>query len=281
VIAALCEAWPDLRIEVRVIRTEGDRRLDVTPDKLGKGAFVKEIEAALLAGEIDLAVHSCKDLPTDMVPELTLAAVPQRADPRDVLVSREGLVLEKLPRGAVVGTSSSRRRAQLLMQRPDLEVRDIRGNVDTRLRKLRGGQYDAVVLAAAGLARMGWLEQATQVLEPEVMLPAPGQGALAVQVRADDEATRHLVAAINHPPTHAAVLAERAFLQRLGGGCRVPIAAYARIRGGRLVLHGLVAAPDGVVSVRGRQEGPPEEAEEVGRALAEELLEQGAEVLVE
>lgn len=281
VIAALREAWPDLQIEVQVIRTEGDRRLEVTPEKLGKGAFVKEIELALLRGEIDLAVHSCKDLPTDTVPELVLAAVPQRADPRDVLVSRGGLSLEQLPRGAVVGTSSSRRRAQLLMQRPDLEVRDIRGNVDTRLRKLREGQYDAVVLAAAGLARMGWLDQATEVLDPDVMLPAPGQGALAVQVRTDDETTRRLVAAIDHPPSHAAVLAERAFLRRLGGGCRVPIAAYAWVENGRLVLHGLVATPDGVVYMRGRREGTPEEAEAVGTALAEELLTQGAEALLE
>ncbi|MFQ5857540.1 MAG: hydroxymethylbilane synthase, partial [Anaerolineae bacterium] len=232
---------------------------------------------ALLDGEIDLAVHSCKDLPTDPVPGLTLAAFPRRADPRDTLVSRDGLRLAQLPAGAVVGTSSARRRAQLLRQRPDLQVADIRGNVDTRLRKLRGGQYDAVILAAAGLDRLGWLDRAIEVLEPEVMLPAPGQGALAIQAREDDDATLALLEPLNDAATQAVVTAERAFLRALGGGCRVPIAAHAQVEDGWLVLHGLVASDDGLEHVQSRMEGPVAESAAIGMRLADQL--QGTGIL--
>jgi hydroxymethylbilane synthase len=275
VMSALRAQWPELEIVTKTIKTEGDRKLDVSTVQLGKGAFVKEIEIALLNGEIDLAVHSCKDLPTDPVPGLTLAAFPQRADPRDTLISRDGRRLAELPAGAVVGTSSSRRKAQLLIHRPDLHIADIRGNVDTRLRKLQGDQYDAVILAAAGLNRLGLLYRATEILDPHVMLPAPAQGALAVQARADDNATLALLEPLNDPPTQAAVTAERAFLRALGGGCRVPIAAYARVEDGWLVLRGLIATDDGSEHVRGQIEGPVAEAVGLGAKLAEQLKENG------
>jgi hydroxymethylbilane synthase len=275
VLAALRARWSGLPIETKVIKTEGDRKLDVSVNELGKGAFVKEIEVALLNGEIDLAVHSCKDLPTDAVPGLTLAAFPQRANPFDVLVSQGGRKLAELPAGALIGTSSRRRKAQLLMHRPDLRIADIRGNVDTRLRKLDAGQYDAVILAAAGLERLGWLHRATEILEPEVMLPAPAQGALAVQAREDDDMTLSLLVPLNDTATQAAVTAERAFLRALGGGCRVPIAAYAQAEAGRLTLHGLVAADDGSRHVRGQLEGPMAESVEIGVRLAEQLRNKG------
>ncbi len=281
VASALRRHWPDLEIQTKIIKTEGDRQLDVSTVKLGKGAFVKEIEIALLNGEIDLAVHSCKDLPTDPVPGLTLAAFPQRADPRDTLVSRTGRHLTETETGAIIGTGSSRRKAQLLIQRPDLDVRDIRGNVETRLRKMCEGQYDAVVLAAAGLDRMGWLDRATEVFEPDVVLPAPAQGALAIQAREDDEQTLGLLKPLDDPATHAAVTAERAFLRALGGGCRVPIAAYAQAEGGRLTLHGLVAAEDGSEHVRGDLDGAAEEAAAIGERLAQQLLAEGADELLE
>ncbi|MBS1252014.1 MAG: Porphobilinogen deaminase [Anaerolineales bacterium] len=281
VVSALRSQWPDIEIQTKIIKTEGDRKLDVSTVKLSKGAFVKEIEVALLNGEIDLAIHSCKDLPTDPVPGLTLAAFPQRADPRDTLVSREGRHLTELQPGAIIGTGSSRRKAQLLIRRPDLQVEDIRGNVETRLRKMREGQYDAVVLAAAGLDRMGWLDQAAAIFEPKVMLPAPAQGALAIQAREDDETTLARLDPLNDAATHAAVTAERAFLRALGGGCRVPIAAFARIDGGWLTLHGLVADEDGSEHVRGDLDGAIEEAAEVGGELAKQLLAEGADELLE
>lgn len=271
IVSALRAQWPALEIATKIIKTEGDRKLDVAAAQLGKGAFVKEIEFALLNGEIDLAVHSCKDVPTDPVPGLTLAAFPRRANPRDALVSRDGLALAELPAGAVIGTSSSRRRAQLLIHRPDLRVAEIRGNVDTRLRKLHDGQYDAVILAAAGLHRLGLLHRATEILDPDVMLPAPAQGALAIQARADDDATLALLQPLNDPATQAAVTAERDFLRALGGGCRVPIAAYASAEDGRLVLRGLIATDDGSEHVRGQIEGPVAEAVGLGAKLAAEL----------
>lgn len=276
VVSALQAQWPELDITTKIIKTVGDRKLDVTTVKLGKGAFVKELETALLDGEIDLAVHSCKDLPTDPVPGLALAAFPRRADPRDTLVSRDGQRLAELPAGATIGTSSSRRRAQLLIRRPDLRVADIRGNVDTRLRKLRDGQYDAVILAAAGLHRLGWLHRATEILDTDVMLPAPAQGALAVQVREDDRGVRALLEPLNDVATQATVTAERALLRGLGGGCHVPIAAYARVEDGWLVLRGLVATADGSEHVRGRLAGKMAESADLGARLAEQLLDEGA-----
>jgi len=299
---ALRAAHPGLEVELRVITTRGDRILDVALSAVGdKGLFVKELEQALLAGEVDFCVHSCKDLPS-IVPEgLTLAAFPARVDPRDMLVLRAGTsgdtgaaaatgaaTLEALPHGAVVGTSSLRRACQIRALRPDLELRDVRGNVDTRLRKLAEGQYDALVLASAGLERLGLFDAhgrlhsdgATFVaapVPPETMLPAVAQGILAIECRADDAGTLALLAPLDHEPSRAAALAERAFLRRLEGGCQVPIAAYATTDApDRLWLRGLVGSLDGATVVRGERSGPIAAAESLGTALAEALLEQGA-----
>lgn len=280
IAAQLRAAWPDLDVMVRIITTEGDRKLDVATTRLGKGAFVKEIELALLECEIDVAVHSCKDLPTESVPGLMLAAFPRRADVRDTLVSRTGERLAELPAGAVVGTGSNRRRAQLLMSRPDLQVADIRGNVETRLRKIMEGQYDAVLLAAAGLDRLGWLDRATEILSPDVMLPAPAQGALAVQTRTDNLSLLSLLEPLNDAATRAAVTAERAFLAGLGGGCRIPIGAHARLSASRLILDGIVAAPDGTAHVRRRIEGNPTASGDLGARLAEQMIQLGANELL-
>jgi hydroxymethylbilane synthase len=229
VVEALRKAHPSARFETITIHTEGDRSTAALSELGGRGVFVIEIERALLAREIDIAVHSLKDLPADETPRLTIAAVYEREDPRDVLVSRAGVPLDRLPAGAVIGTGSPRRAAQVMAARPDLRIADIRGNVDTRLRKVEDGEYDATVLAAAGLSRLGWLDRATQIFETNQMLPAVGQGALAVQTRADDAAAVAAVGALDHAATRAAVTAERAFERRLGGGCHAAIAAYAVI----------------------------------------------------
>jgi hydroxymethylbilane synthase len=280
VAAQLRAAWPNLDVVVRVIKTEGDRKLHVATTRLGKGAFVKEIELALLEREIDVAVHSCKDLPTESVPGLMLAAFPRRADARDTLVSRTGEQLAQLPTGAVVGTGSNRRRAQLLIMRPDLKVADIRGNVETRLRKMMQGYYDAVVLAAAGLERLGLLKRATEVLSPDIMLPAPAQGALAVQTRSGDASLSSLLEPLDDAATHAAVTAERAFLAGLGGGCRIPIGAHAQLLTSSLILDGIVAAPDGTTHVRRRIEGDPAASSDLGDKLAEQMIQLGADELL-
>lgn len=294
--AQLRAAHPGLAVELQIISTKGDRVLDVALSAVGdKGLFVKELEQALLDGSVDLCVHSCKDLPSQLPDGLTLAAFPERADPRDMLVLplREGATpgLDGLPAGAVVGTSSLRRACQLRALRPDLDLRDVRGNVDTRLRKLAEGQYDALVLAAAGLDRLG-LVGAGDTLESdgarfvawripaELMLPAVAQGILAVECRADDASTRALLAALDHGPSRAAALAERGLLRRLEGGCQVPIAAYATHGAQGLALRGLVGSLDGATIVRAERAGGPDEAEALGTALAEELLAQGAEAIL-
>jgi hydroxymethylbilane synthase len=282
VAAGLRAAWPDLPTEIKLYTTRGDRELDrPLPEIGGKGLFTAEIEAALRAGDIDLAVHSLKDLPIAESTGLAIGAVLERADVHDVLVSRHGLPLAELPSHPRVGTSSPRRAAQILAARPDAQVLPIRGNVDTRLRKAAGDDYDAVVLAAAGLARLGLEEHITQRLPLEVMLPAPGQGALAVQCRADDDAILALLHPLHHPATWAAVTAERAFLEGLGGGCAVPVAAYAAYEGSGLELRGLVASLDGrqVVCVAGR--GLPEAPYHLGQRLAQEALAQGASRMLE
>jgi len=257
--------------------------------------FVAELEHALLTGDIDIAVHSLKDMPSNATDGLAVAAVTQREDVRDVLVSRGGLTLADLPDGAVVGTGSPRRAAQLLAARPDLRIADIRGNVDTRIRKVEDGRYDAAVLAAAGLARLGWLDRASEVLPTEVMLPAVGQGALALQVRADDTEATELVSAADHPASHRATAAERAFEARLGGGCQAAIAALGEVTrsvilspsaalrvnsakdlGASIRLRGLVGEPSGGRLLRGEVEGSVQEAESLGVRLAELLLSQGA-----
>ena len=276
VIDRLRGLHPDVEFVEKIIKTSGDR------GQIKEiGAFVKELEEALKRGEIDLAVHSLKDLPTQQPEGLVIAAVPERADPRDALVARDGLVLRELSEGARVGTGSPRRRAQLLALRRDLEVVPIRGNVDSRLKKLDRGEVDALVLAKAGLERLGLAERVAEELSTGVMLPAVGQGALAVEVRADDAFALEIARALDHRGARAGVEAERAFLEALGGGCRVPIAAYGRVEGEKLVLDGLVADPDGRRVLRGRVEGSVEEAGELGRKLAAKLLERGAAELLQ
>jgi hydroxymethylbilane synthase len=274
---------PNLRLQLRKVKTRGDLVRDRALSQVGgRGLFVKEIENALLDREIDLAVHSLKDMPTELPGELSLGAILERADARDALVFRGGQQeLSELPNGARVGTSSLRRRAQLLSERADLEILDLRGNVDTRLRKLYAGEYDAVVLAAAGLQRLGHAEAIGQSLPVEVMLPAVGQGALCVEVRAEDEDVRRLLAPLDHPPTRQAARAERAFLHRLEGGCQVPIAAYGQVDGNQLRLRGLVASPDGSRLVKDEFRGPANEAVRLGTELAEQLLDSGAREILE
>jgi hydroxymethylbilane synthase len=282
VLEALRLANPEARFEVRTIRTEGDRSNEPLTSFSRRGIFATEIEYALLKSEIDIAIHSLKDLSNEETPGLIVAATPRRADPSDALISRDGVILADLPLGAVVGTCSPRRSAQVLALRPDLRVADIRGNVDTRIRKVESGEYDAIVIAAAGLERLGWLERATQLFSPNEMLPAPGQGALAVQVRAADEEAVTLARTIDDADTHVCVFAERTFEARLGGGCHAAIAALAVIEGITLRLSGLAADPRGELVYRGQVEGVTTDAEGLGMALAEKLIGYGAtEVLVE
>ncbi len=276
--AELERRWPGCRVELNIIKTTGDKILDVPLAKVGgKGLFVKEIEDALLDGAVDLAVHSMKDVPAVLPAGLEIGAVPRREDARDVLISHAGLPLSELPEGALVGTSSLRRAAQLRNLRPDLTVENLRGNLDTRLRKVREGRYDAVILAAAGIHRMGWKERITSYLEAAHFLPAIGQGALGIEIRTDDEAVRSLLVPLHDPDTAAAVRAERSLLKELEGGCQVPIAGFAQVvDGSRLELAGLVASIDGKTVYRRVRSAPCEEAQALGRGLARELLEAGA-----
>lgn len=272
---------PEVRFLIVEIATRGDQNRKMPLQRAGgTGLFVKALEIALLNDDIDLAVHSLKDMPSRVPPELALAAVPERADPRDVLVSPSGASLLDLPVGARIGTGSPRRKAQLLNWRSDLKVVGIRGNVDTRLRKVEDPDYDAIVLAAAGLIRLEREEMITEILPPESLLPAAGQGALAVETRADDEQTRAFVAPINHTPSWAATAAERGFMAHLDAGCHVPAAAYAMIDKGELWLRGLVASHNGQTMIRGERRGPMEQAEALGRTVAKDLLKCGADNLL-
>ncbi len=274
------ELNPEINITLVHIRTTGDK-LDIPLFKVGgKGMFVKEIEEALTRKEVDLAVHSAKDLPAVIPEGLTLMAFPEREDPRDALISQRAKRFDEIPPGGKIGTGSLRRKAQLLNLRPDLEIVPLRGNLDTRLKKLTTMNLDAVILAAAGLNRMEWGDRVAEFFDPETMVPAIGQGALAIEAREEDERTRRAVAPLNHPPTRISVLAERAFLQRLEGGCQVPIAGLARISSGKLVLTGLVAGVDGRRMVKGKVEGTLEKNTELGVRLAEELLGRGAEEIL-
>jgi hydroxymethylbilane synthase len=277
--AALAAAWPELKIELRPFTTSGDRQLEAAlPAIGGKGVFTQELEHALRAGEIDLAVHSLKDLPIEPAEGLMLGAISPREDARDVLVAREGGTLVALPPGARVGTSSPRRVAQLLAVRPNLTLLPVRGNVDTRIRKALGGEYDGIVLAAAGVKRLGLEKYITEYLPWEVMLPAPGQGAIAMQCRADDAELLALLRPLDHAATRAAVTAERGFLAGLGGGCSAPVAAYAECRGeAGLRLNGLVAATDGRRVIRVQGEGADPQA--LGAQVAAQALAQGAREL--
>lgn len=279
VIQALQAAWPDLDCEEVVITTHGDRELSrPLPEIGGKGLFTEELESAILSGKVDAAVHSLKDLPVDNPPGLVVGAVPARAEVRDALVALPGTTLENLPAGAVVGTSSLRRQAQLRARRPDLQVTSLRGNVDTRIRKLEQGQYRAILLAGAGLERLGLLEKVAQWLSLEVMLPAPGQGALAVQCRADHSALLQRLAALEDPATRATTTAERAFLTGLGGGCSLPVGAFARRIDDHLHLEGVVAAPDGSRQVRLADQG--KDPQTLGLRLAQAAVEAGAAELL-
>lgn len=265
---------PGLQVEIEIIHTRGD--LDQGVLRSFGGVFTREIEQALLEGRIHLAVHSLKDLPVEVNPALALVASPEREDVRDVLISRQGGGLENLPQGARLGTSSLRRRIQLQALRPDLDFADIRGNLDTRIAKVERGEYEGIVLAAAGLHRLGWQERISAYLTPGQVLPAVGQAALGLQMRADEE-RRPLVEALNHPPTLAAVSAERSLLRSLGGGCQAPIAAWGRMQEGTLLVEGLVGKADGSWLLRAEVSGLPQEAEPLGVQLAEDLRRQGAD----
>ncbi len=279
--ARLRQLEPGLAVSLKRIKTTGDKILDTPLATIGgKGLFVKEIEDALLRGEIDLAVHSMKDVPTHLPAGLEILSIPEREDPRDVLISRNGVTLKQLEAGSRIGTSSLRRQAQLLNVRPDLSIQILRGNLDTRLRKLEAGEYDGIILAAAGLRRLGWTDRVTEYLSPEVCLPAIGQGALALEGRADDPFVRDAAARLEHRPTRIAVTAERALLERLEGGCQVPIAAYATIAGDRLTMSALVAGVNGRRLVRDSIQGPVTEAHKLGTRLAERLLEHGGDEIL-
>ncbi len=271
---------PGLDVRMHEVVTRGDKILDVPlADVGGKGLFVKEIEDALLAGDAEIAVHSMKDLPAVLAEGLVIAAVPEREDPRDALCSPRWKTLDRLPKGAKVGTSSLRRSAQLKALRPDLEMHMVRGNVETRLRKA-SEELDAVVLAYAGLRRLGLAEHATQVLSPDEMLPAVAQGALALEARASDAATMKRLAALEHPETRIRIEAERGFLARIEGGCQVPIAGHARVEGGKVLLRALVASLDGKQVIRAEGTAPLADARKLGVALAEELLSKGAAAIL-
>ncbi len=276
VISKIKGRYPSLEVETKIIKTKGDKITDVPLAKVGgKGLFVKEIEEALLRREIDLAVHSLKDVPTELPPGLEIAIIPPRESPYDVLISRDGYTLAELPKGAKVGTSSLRRRAQLKASRPDLQIENLRGNLDTRLRKLNEGLYEAIIVAEAGLLRLGLGEIKRERLLTEIMLPAIGQGALALEVREDDHSLKEGLSFLHDEETAVCTAAERSFLAALGGGCQVPLAAYARLNGGKLLLEALIADPEGQRILRGKREGRPEEASFLGKSLAEELLAAG------
>jgi hydroxymethylbilane synthase len=310
--------YPDLEIEINKIKTTGDKVLDVSLAKVGgKGLFVKEIEEALLGHEVDIAVHSMKDVPTEFPDGLHLAVICKRDDPRDALIisqkskvksqkSNSSLppfskgerrritrsLIYDFPKGATIGTSSLRRSCQLLNVRPDLKIEQLRGNLDTRLRKLDEGQFDAIILAAAGIKRLGWEEKITEILTPEICLPAIGQGAIGVECRIDDEFVNNLILPLNHNDTSICVRAERAFLKQLEGGCQVPIAAYARIerkeynskfeiRNSKLVMDGLVGSISGDRIIKGHIEGRTDHAESLGITLAEDILSRGAKEILD
>jgi hydroxymethylbilane synthase len=283
VISALQAAHSGLVCEEKVITTQGDKILDKPlPEIGGKGLFTQELESELLSGAVHCAVHSLKDLPVENPAGLTIGCIPARAEVRDALVSQSGCTIATLPAGASVGTSSLRRAAQILAARPDLVTQSLRGNVDTRLRKALEGQYDAIILAGAGLTRLGLDKHVTEWLSLEVMLPAPGQGALAVQCRADDESTLSLLAALEDDSTRKAVTAERQFLLGLGGGCAVPVAAYATVNSEQssvISLIGLVISPNGKRAVKVTGQGT--DAIQIGNQLARQAIAQGASDILE
>lgn len=273
-------AHPDVAVDVQVVTTTGDASQETPLAELGLGVFTKELEAALLNGSIDLAVHSLKDMSATQPEALAVAAVLEREDPRDVVVSRTGATLAELPAGAVVGTSSPRREALVRAARPDVMVMPVRGNVGTRIRKMQDGSYDALVLAAAGLLRLGRLEEAAEHLDPQTFTPAVGQGAIAVQTRSGDGELLGILASLDHADTHAAVTAERAFLRAMGGGCRTPMGAYGVVDGGRLSVSGMAASVDGAQCYRATVSADAANADALGETLAQRLLQDGASALL-
>ncbi|BFO07655.1 hydroxymethylbilane synthase [Serratia rubidaea] len=278
----LMDSHPGLRVELVPMVTRGDIILDTPLAKVGgKGLFVKELELALLEGRADIAVHSMKDVPVEFPQGLGLVTICERDDPRDAFVSNRFESLDQLPQGSVVGTSSLRRQCQLRQRRPDLIVRDLRGNVGTRLSKLDNGEYDAIILAVAGLKRLGLEQRIRSAMSPEESLPAVGQGAVGIECRLDDEVTRTLLAPLNDETTALRVSAERAMNTRLEGGCQVPIGSYAELDGDTLRLRALVGAPDGSQMVRGERRGPAAQAQQMGVSLAEELLANGAREILQ
>ena len=278
-IAALLRACGH-EVEIEIIHTTGDKITDVALAKVGtKGMFTKEIEEALADGRVDLAVHSLKDLPTELSPGFEIAAITERQDPRDAFCSRHFSTIGDLRQQARIGTSSLRRQAQLKAIRPDLEIHPLRGNVDTRLRKLERGEYDAIILASAGLKRLGKTELIKQIIPAEIMCPAAGQGALGIEIREGDAATLRHLEFLNDPNTRAATTCERALLNRLGGGCQVPIGAFAEVRNGKLHLESIVADPDGSKLLRDSRDG--DDPEELGNAAGEALLSRGGDQILE
>jgi hydroxymethylbilane synthase len=279
----LTSRYPDLSIEINIIRTSGDRDQNSSLAVIGgKGAFTKEIEDALLRKEIDLAVHSLKDLPTELVDGLTVAMVPEREDVRDVFISREpGKKINDLAQNAWVATGSMRRKAQLLKQRGDLQIADIRGNVPTRIKKLKDSEWDGMILASAGVTRLGLTENISEYISTEWILPAVGQGALGIETREDDHELIELLSGFNHTETLQSVTAERALLNSMGGGCQVPLGALGRVIGDTLNLVACVAHPEGLSIVRGEHSGYPADADQIGRELAQTLLDNGAREILE
>lgn len=281
VSARLREAHPGLQVELIRMVTQGDKILDTPLAKVGgKGLFVKELEVGLLEGSADIAVHSIKDVPVEFPSGLHMPVILEREDPRDAFVSNRYKCFIDLPEGACVGTSSLRRQTQLLAQRPDLKIKDLRGNVGTRLQKLDAGHYDAIILASAGLTRLGLGERIAEYLATDISLPAIGQGAIGIECRQGDAEIGHLIAALNDEDTAVCVRAERAMNQRLEGGCQVPIGGHATLDGDALVLRGLVARNDGSEIVSGSVSGTREEAEQLGIALADDLLSRGARAIL-
>lgn len=278
----LLKTHPQLAISILGITTLADKRLDVSLDKIGgKGLFVKELEEALLNGRADIAVHSMKDVPMDLPPGLILPVIDNRADPRDVFISNDYAALRQLPHGSTVGTSSLRRQIQLQLLRPDIELRDLRGNVNTRLSKLDRGDYAAIVLAAAGVQRIGLAHRIQHYFSTEEVIPAAGQGALGIECREDDPATIAVIADLNDPASADCVIAERALCRRLNGGCQTPIGSFAKLHQDHLTLHGLVANQGGSKIIRASHTGHRKEADAIGQHVAELLLNQGAEKILQ
>lgn len=282
VIGELQKQFPEIDFQVKHIKTEGDKILDVALAKIGgKGLFVKEIENALLSEEIDFAVHSMKDVPTAVPEGLKIAAISEREDPRDCYIAKDGKTgLFDTPQGAIIGTSSLRRSAQLLHLRSDFEIVPIRGNLNTRFRKLSEQNMHGIILAYAGVYRLGWADKITEILDFDKSLPAVGQGALGIETRAADDFTNKVVSVLNHGPTAAAITAERAFLRKLEGGCQVPIGAYGRFEGEELVLNGVVAGLDGSTVLRDQVRGTATDAVALGHKLAAMLVERGADQIL-